>query len=129
MRTHTPDPSPRKSQKGPTASSTPTPKPAARAPKKREPRPRWYHLLTEPKPPEFALGPLVGTQLYLATIICPAFGYAVDRRALQGLALDGDLWIVKSPVRQRCRVYFRDQVIFAQANANHLSLKSKQKET
>jgi hypothetical protein len=90
--------------------------------------PRWYHLLEEPKPPEFAHGPLVGTQLFLAQIICPAFGHAVDRRALHGLALDGFLWVVKSPGRQRCHAFFRDHHLYAEANSNRLALESEQKQ-
>jgi hypothetical protein len=92
------------------------------------PDPRWYHLLEDPKPPEFAHGPLVGTQRFLAKIICPVFGHAADPRAIHGLALDGDLWIVKSPRRQCCRAYFRDRMLYAAANASYLGHKNEQKE-
>jgi hypothetical protein len=88
--------------------------------------PRWYHTPNEPRPPEYTSGPLVGTQLFLAKIICPVFGHAVDRRALHDLGLDGFLWIVKSPRRQCCQVYFREQHLYAEANARRLALESKQ---
>jgi hypothetical protein len=109
-------------------SATP-PEPAAVTPKGRKPRPPWYHPREEPRPPEYKFGPLVGTQLFLAKIICPVFNHAIDRRALQGLARADFLWIVKSPGCQCCRVYFSDDNLYAQANKNRLVLESEQKQT
>jgi hypothetical protein len=101
------------------ASPHPSPRPAA--------RPRWWHTIEEPRPPEFSPKSLGGNQILLATWICPVFGYKVDRRNLHDLALDGMLWIVKSPRRQHCLVHFRDQdkEKYAAANARRLDFEQK----
>jgi hypothetical protein len=82
-------------------------------------------------PPQFMSKSLSGNQAQLMKWVCPAFGLKPDRRNLHGLALDGLVWIVKSPDRRLCLVYFRtqDQHRYAEANQNRLDLERKQQRT
>jgi hypothetical protein len=77
--------------------------------------PTWYHNPDEIPPERFAFGPLYGKQKELAYPICTALGYRVDRRNIQGAALDGLLWVTKCETRQRITVYFRNEQHYQKA--------------
>lgn len=92
----------------------------------RSSRARWWHSFQEQRPPEFAFGPLTGAQLDLAQWICPCWGYKPDIRALQRLGEMGDVWIIKAPHHRPCRVFFREQHLYSEANARRLRQKEQE---
>lgn len=88
---------------------------------------RWWRTNEEAKKlsNEFPHGPITANNLTLvARIVCPTWGLAHDRRAVQRLARAGDVLIVKSDHCQQCQVFFRHQSLYEEANANLQALKN-----
>lgn len=82
----------------------------------------WCHEPGIPRPPEYKKGPLRGTQIFLADVVCPPAGREPDPRALQRLGRTGVIWIERYGT-QDFAVYFMDDDLWPQANARYLQQK------
>jgi hypothetical protein len=84
-----------------------------------EPQPpaiRWSHSEEEPRPSQYAYGPISGTKKDLAKWYLPG---KADPRAFQTAGEEGRVWIVRRS-RNYFDVYFTTQNKYAEANAKKL---------
>jgi hypothetical protein len=82
---------------------------------------KWCHTPEEPRPAQYKVGPLKGTQTLLARAICGAIGKEMKPRALHRLGRVGDVWIVELGP-QLFEVYFKDHESHGPAKSEYLRL-------